>query len=349
MRAFGYDLPLLYNGQRSATVGNIQSGGIFMKKLAGFAAPLLLAGGLAIVAGPALAEACKPSKWGKDDQIGAANHVTPKQVLMAAKLVKKGESHPLGIVVDPKMPAFPPRTTSLQVVTPGQHNGRDMTQDFGWPIVYNDDLAQLWFGTGPQIDGLGHLGEAGEYYNCNKAVDFVHIAGLKKMGVHNIPPMIGRGVMIDMAKHFGVAVMKAGQIIASKDIKAAAKAQGVVIHTGDVVLFHTGWTDGKLESDPKAWVSGEPGLNNEAAAYLGDLDVMAVGADTWGVDAVPPAKGDKVFYGHVELLKKRGIYILETMNTGRLAKEGVHEFMFVLGQARVKGTVQMIINPVAMW
>lgn len=64
---------------------------------------------------------------------------------------------------------------------------------------------------------------------------------------------------------------------------------------------------------------------------------------------MPPAKGDKVIYGHVELLKKRGIYILETMDTGRLGKESVHEFMFVLGQARVKGTVQMIINPVAMW
>jgi kynurenine formamidase len=123
----------------------------------------------------------------------------------------------------------------------------------------------------------------------------------------------------------------------------------VVIRAGDVVLFRTGWTDGKLETDPKAWVSGEPGLNNEAAVYLGNLDVMAVGADMWGVNAVPPAKGDKVFYGHVELLKKRGIYILETMNTDHLAKEGVHEFMFVLGQARVKGTVQMIINPVAMW
>ena len=76
---------------------------------------------------------------------------------------------------------------------------------------------------------------------------------------------------------------------------------------------------------------------------------MAVGADTWGVEAVPPVKGDKVFYGHVTFLKENGIYILETMNTGRLAKEGVHEFMFVLGQARVKGAVQMIINPVAMW
>ena len=86
-----------------------------------------------MAAGPALAEACKPSKWGKDDQIGAANHVTPKQVLMAMKLMKKGESHALGIIVDPKMPAFPPRSTSLQVVTPGQHNGRDMTQDLACP------------------------------------------------------------------------------------------------------------------------------------------------------------------------------------------------------------------------
>jgi len=56
-----------------------------------------------------------------------------------------------------------------------------------------------------------------------------------------------------------------------------------------------------------------------------------------------------VFYDHAILLKENGIYILETMNTGRLASEGVTEFMFVLGQARLKGAVQMIINPVAMW
>lgn len=104
-----------------------------------------------------------------------------------------------------------------------------------------------------------------------------------------------------------------------------------------------------LSSDPEAWVSGEPGLTNDAAAYLASLNPMAVGADTWGVEVVPPVEGDRVFYGHVEFLKKNGIYILETMNTGRLAKEGVHEFMFVLGQARIKGTVQMIINPVALW
>jgi kynurenine formamidase len=96
-------------------------------------------------------------------------------------------------------------------------------------------------------------------------------------------------------------------------------------------------------------LSTQPGLTNEATVHVAKMNPMAVGADTWGLEAVPPAPGDRVFYGHVTLLKENGIYILETMNTGRLAKEGVKEFMFVLGQARVKGTVQMIINPVAMW
>ena len=304
---------------------------------------------LTVMATNSWAKDCVPSQWGIDDEIGSANYVTPGQVLMAVKLVKQGQSHPLGIVVDPKMPSFAPRAMSLQVVTPGQHNDRKLVEEFGWDVVYNDDLAQLWFGTGPQLDGLGHMGEAGTYYNCNKAADFVNISGLKKLGTHQVPPLIGRGVLIDMARHFGVTTMSGGQGISSKDIKAAAKAQGTTIRQGDVVLFHTGWTDGKLKSEPDVWVATEPGLTNEAFRYLSSLDPMAVGADTWAIDAVPPIKGDKLYYGHVELLMKKGIYILETMNTGRLAKEEVYEFMFVLGQARIKGTVQMIINPVAMW
>lgn len=295
------------------------------------------------------AKDCMPSKWGPDDEIGAANYVTPQQVLAATKLVKMGQSHPLGIVVETTTPAYPPRTVSLQLVQPGQHNGRGLTQDFGWDVIYNDDLAQLWFGIGPQIDGFGHLGEAGLYYNCNKAIDINHVTGIKKLGVHNIPPLIGRGVLVDMAKHFGVDTLVAGQAFGSADIKAAAKAQGVKFRQGDVILLHTGWTDAMLDSNPTAWVSGEPGPNNEGMVYLASLNPMAVGADTWGVEPVPPPEGDKVFYGHVTLLQENGIYILETMNTGRLAKEGVNEFMFVLGQARIKGTVQMIINPVAMW
>ena len=257
-------------------------------------ASALVAGCFALASGAARADNCTHSKYGANDEIGAANLITPASVLAASKLIKKGETHPLGIVVDPNMPAFPPRKMMMQVVQPNQQWGRKMDKDFGWDIVYNDDVTQLWWGTGPQIDGLGHLGEAQEFYNCNNGQDFAALTGLKKLGIHGIPPLVARGVMVDMAKHFGVETMSAGQGIGSADIKAAAKAQGVTFQKGDIILLHTGWTDGKLESDPQAWVSGEPGLSNEGAAYLASLDPVAVGADTWGVEAVPPVKGDKV-------------------------------------------------------
>ena len=61
------------------------------------------------------------------------------------------------------MPAFPPRKMTLRVVQPNQQHGRSLESTVGWPMVYNDDVTQLWWGIGPQIDGLGHLGEDGMY------------------------------------------------------------------------------------------------------------------------------------------------------------------------------------------
>jgi len=293
------------------------------------------------------ADECVPSPWGADDQIGAANRVTPERTAAAAKLVKKGISHPLGIVIEPGMPAYPPRYTKLQVVQPNQQFNADL--GVGWEASSNDDVLQMWLGTGPQLDGLGHMGEAGEFYNCNQGKDFSIITGLTKLDISGIPPMVGRGVMIDIAKQMGVDSLQAGQPITSDDIKAAMKSQGVTVGEGDVVLLHTGYTDATLKQNPSLWAGSIPGITNEASVFLAGLKPMAVGADTWGLGAVPPRAGDKIFYDHVVLLKQHGIYILETMNTGRLSDEGVHEFMFVLGQARLKGAVQMIINPVAMW
>ena len=293
------------------------------------------------------ADECVPSPWGADDQIGAANRVTPERTVAAAELVKKGISHPLGIVIEPGMPAYPPRYTELQVVQPNQQFNADL--GVGWEASSNDDVLQMWLGTGPQLDGLGHMGEAGEFYNCNQGKDFSIITGLTKLDISGIPPMVGRGVMIDIAKQMGIDSLQAGQPITSNDIKAAMKSQGVTVGEGDVVLLHTGYTDATLKQNPSLWAGSIPGITNEASVFLAGLKPMAVGADTWGLGAVPPRAGDKIFYDHVVLLKQHGIYILETMNTGRLADEGVHEFMFVLGQARLKGAVQMIINPVAMW
>lgn len=297
----------------------------------------------------AMAADCKPSKWGAEDEIGSANLITAERVMAASKLVKQGKTHPLGIIIDPKMPAYPPRSMHLEVVQPGQQHGKSLEGAVAWPMIYNDDMAQLWFGIGPQLDGLGHMGEAGYFYNCNHTNDISDFSGLKKLGIHTVPPLVGRGVLIDMAKHFGVTSLEKGQGFGSQDIKAAAEKQGVKIQEGDVVLFHTGWTDAKMNAEPDLWVSGEPGLTNEAGAFLASLNVMAVGSDTWGLGAVPPIPGDKFGYDHISLMKENGIFVLETMNTGGLAKEGVKEFLFVLGQPRVKGAVQMLVNPIALY
>ena len=287
---------------------------------------------------------CQPSEWGADDEIGAANRITAASVLKAAQLIKTGKTYSLGITIDSNTPAFAPRGLSLTVVQPNQQEGNRPLAD----MTYNDDIFTGWFGIGSQIDGLGHAGYKAMYYNCNHAKDFAAISGLTKLGVDKVPPIVARGIVLDMASHYGVPHLEAGQYFTVADVKAVEKKQGTPITEGDVVLFHTGWTDAKLDSEPDVWVAGEPGQSEEVAAYLASKKVVAVGADTWGVDVVPSQVAERPFKGHIVLLKENGIYILETMNTGPLVRDGAFEFLFVLGQAKVRGSVQMIINPVAI-
>ena len=305
---------------------------------------ILAAGGL-LVTGIARADAhCEPSRWGADDEIGNVNMLDAAAVLKASKLITEGKTYSLGITIDTTTPAFAPRGLSLQIVQPGQQeSARPMMG-----VTYNDDVFQGWFGIGSQLDGLSHLGYEGEYYNCNKAQDFAQIAGVTKLGIEKVPPIVSRGIVLNMAAHKGKAYLDAGEYFTVADVQAVEKAQGTAVQAGDVVLFHTGWTDAKLGTDPQAWVSGEPGIEPEVASYLASKDVVAVGADTWGLDVLPAKDPAKPFAGHVILLKENGIYILETMNTGPLVRDGVHEFMFVLGHAKVRGAVQMMINPIAI-
>ena len=289
---------------------------------------------------------CKPSKWGLDDEIGSANLMTPETVLRASQLVKRGKTHHLGIVIDKNTPAFGPRSLRVQIVQPGQEYGR---MPFPNGFIYNDEVVQTWFGIGSQLDGLGHPGVHGMFYNCNKGIDFVHTEGVSKMGIEKVPPMAARGIVLDMAGHAGVEYLKGGEYFSVADVQAVEKAQGTEIREGDVVLFHTGWTDAMLEKDPKTWGSTEPGISEEVAHYLADKNVLAVGADTWGVDVVPPQNKDNIFGGHIILMVENGIYLLETMQTGPLVRDKAFEFFFVLGPTRIRGTVQAIIDPIAIY
>ena len=290
-------------------------------------------------------EECTPSKWGPDDQIGNLNLMSAESVLAAASLIKEGKVYSLGITIDSSTPAFPPRGMNVFVVQPGQqHEGQPYPN-----MTYNDDIISGWFGIGSQLDGLGHIGDPhGVYYNCNESTEIATITGLTRLGIETVPPIVARGIILDMAGHFGVETMEAGQFFTVEDVQAVEEKQGTPIQKGDVVLFHTGWTDAKLEAEPDVWVAAEPGQSEEVASYLVSKDVVAAGADTWGLDVVPPQYENRPFQGHVILLQENGIFILETMNTGPLVRDGVNEFLFILGQAKVRGAVQMYINPVAI-
>lgn len=285
-----------------------------------------------------------PSRYGAGDEIGAANLLSPEIVVEAAKLVRTGKTYALGIETNSDLPAYPPRGFKVIVVQPGQQAGQTIGPK---KMSYNDDIVEGWFGVGSQIDGLGHLGIDNVYYNGHRAKDFAQTTGLTKLGIEKIPPIVSRGVLLDMAALVGKPRLDAGEVFNSAEIKAAAKRQGIEIRRGDVVLFHTGWLS-MLAEDKQAFGAGWPGIGRDGAHYMAGLGVVAVGADTIGLEVIPVEEGSGNFEGHQILLAKNGVYILENMNTAELAADKAYEFLFVLGQARITGAVQMIINPIAI-
>ena len=288
---------------------------------------------------------CFPSKWGPNDQIGALNNITPEKTLAAVKLVTRGKSYRLGIETNKDTPAFPPRTFNVIILQPGQTAGGSLGPT---KTTYNDDIINGWVGVGSQIDGLGHIGIDGVYYNCTKSADFVQADGLRKFGVQGLPPIATRGVLLDMAGLLNTEIVKEGTAFNRAEIEGAMKRQGLKsIERGDVVIFHTGWTK-LIGKDNKRYNSGEPGLGRDGARYLAERGVAMVGADTWGVEVLPFEKDAGVFEVHQILLPMNGIYILENMETDEMVKDQVWEFLFTLGPARITGTVQAIINPIAI-
>ena len=285
-----------------------------------------------------------PSQFGADDTLGAFNHLTQEHVIDAAKLVKTGKTYALGVETGPQSPAYPPRSYSMTILQLGDGTGTPLGTN---KVTGNDDLMVTWMGVGSQIDGLGHLGKNHVYYNGNKAEDFVKNTGLTKLSVDKIPPIVGRGVLLDMARYLGKSILDEGTAFNQSEIEGAAKAQGVNLKKGDIVLFHTGWLN-IAEADGARFMAGEPGLGVGGAAYLAKLGAVAVGSDSWGVEALPFETKGEFFPVHQELLTKNGVYILENMDTRALAKDEAWEFLFVLGQPRFVGAVQAIINPVAI-
>ena len=201
--------------------------------------------------------------------------------------------------------------------------------------------------SGTHIDALCHQAEDLEMYGGRRVDATVQSAsGFTELGVETIAPMMTRGVLIDVARHRGVARLPAGEPVAADELRAAAAAQGVSVGRGDVVLVRTG--NGSQWRDADEYVRG-PGLSAEASEWLAGLDLLAVGADNvaWDViETVEPHRGS--LPGHVVLLVRRGIYIVENLLLEELAADGRHEFLFVCLPLKMVGVTGSPVRPLAV-
>lgn len=300
---------------------------------------------LMLLSYPALAEEnWYPSKYGADDTLGAINNLSEKKVKKAAQLVRLGKTYPLGVATGPDTPAYPSRWYRMTILSSGTGDGAVLGEN---KATANDDLLTTFLGIGSQIDGLGHMGIDHKYYNGTPAGKFVTTGGLTKFSTHKLPPIVTRGILLDMTRVFNQNPLPAGTAFNKKDIDQALRRIKVRIEPGDVVLFHTGWLEAKGQ-DAEAFISSQPGLGLEGARYLAELGVTAIGADTAALEVIPFENPKHGFPVHTELLAKNGVYILESMDTRALAADDAGKFLFVLGQPRFVGSVQAIINPVAI-
>ena len=281
------------------------------------------------------------SPWGKDDQRGAANRLTPQKVLEAVKLIKKGRVYSLGRVYEEGMPLFGTRSFTLLIPRSDPPIGKNQ-------IVGNDEFVATQIGqVGTQFDGLGHVGIDGVFYNGLKGDEFITPSGLTRLGVENVGAIFTRGVLLDIVALKGKSRLERGHEITAEDLQQALRKHGLEIHPGDAVLIHTGW--GSLwKVDNDLYNSGQPGIGVSAAKFLVQKQIVLVGADNWSVEVSPNPDPDLIFPAHQILITQNGIHTLENLDTSALARDKVYEFAFVFAPLRLKGATGSPGNPVAI-
>lgn len=233
---------------------------------------------------------------------------------------------------------------------------------------------------GTQIDALGHFAvlrqpwdgkpplpdDQATYYGgyAQSQVKPTANSPLLKLGLEKIPPIVTSAVLLDAKTLVGAGQpMKAGELVTAKDIEAMLKAQGLAqrgILPGDVVYVYTGWSDYWRDPDTeKFYYSKAPGLSYDAARYLGERRIVAIGLDTPFIDAVPegmlqgkggPAAGTPPglpFAIHHHMITQMGIHHIENAKLGELARDRVWTSCTMILPPLEKGAAGSAVRPVA--
>ena len=290
------------------------------------------------------------SRWGAADQIGAANLLTPEKRLAALRSVTQGRifdvSHEIAMNAPYMMPNQTPYLMSLWT------NWRDSmrrrrkmgaTNEVGVNIERMEMTAHV----GTHIDALGHFSIGDRLYNNVSAEDEVTDWGLNRLGIEHAPPMVTRGVLLDVAGLDGGAHLLPGRVITPEDLQRAVAAAKVTIEAGDIVMIRTGW--GQLFGiDNARYVAGEPGIDVPAARWLTEQGVVAVGSDNMAVEVLPNPNKAISMPVHQHLLVEAGVYIIENLALEEIAREKLSSFCFILLATKYKGATGCPVRPIAM-
>ena len=297
--------------------------------------------------------------WGPQDEVGALNEMTDASRLAALRLVTQGKAYDLGLPYDRtsyKWAGHSPGEIISFRTPQGVAVQRDL--DFTTPEKGNTGHT-LWHSSAmfisdnvaTQLDGLAHIthGEDNHWYNGFKADEWTGDFGVRKADVTTIPPVIARGVMIDVAGLKGVDALPSSYEITVADLEAALRAQNVDVTPGTVVLVRTGTARHWGESGADHATIGRhdtAGIGLKAARWLvEEKGALMVGSDTSGLEYVPPRPEDSQAVGgsfnpvHVYLLVQQGVHILEFHNLERLAADRVYEFAYTAVTNAIRGTV----------
>src|SRR6476620_6209500 len=307
------------------------------------------------------ADRCKNwGRWGPSDEIGTLNFTTAEDIVAAAQLVRKGKVISLALNYDERGPQtgktkYPAlgRFNPIHIMTRTGTDAYSGVLD-SRKIRGTDDIIIMPLQSGTQWDGLGHIlyeNYMWNGYDCRNVTS----GGAQKAGIEKTKEkMIGRGVLLDVARAMGKKFLPDGFAITNEILDYTEQTQGAEVRRGDYVLVHTGHIERCLKS--KSWdgYSGgdAPGLAFETVDWLHQKESAAVATETRGAEVRPNETEDTNQPWHWVTIPMMGVTVGEIFYLTELAqdcaKDKVYEFMFVAPALPITGAVGSPVNPLAI-
>jgi kynurenine formamidase len=295
-------------------------------------------------------------QWGPDDELGAAHHVTPERIARAAQGVRRGEVFSLALPLDRHGPMVGggPRVNPQHVMLRTPHNPIPGLADDGLQRA-SDDAVYMPLQCSTQWDAFCHIYYDGQTYNGRGYDSISTLDGAEHNSITNLrDKAVGRGVLLDVARHLGKDSLAPGESIQHEDLEACAAAQGVEVGEGDFVLVRTGFMQSRRAAGAWGDFAGgpAPGLGVSTSEFFCERHVVGVSTDTWGIEAIPFETADLMSPLHIILLVNAGIYIGEMWDLEALAadcaQDGVYEFFLSAPPLMVTGATGTPLNPLAI-